>query len=72
MKNKIYQKIVLCTTLLAVVCLSILFFMQFIRNVSVGADNSRMKLEVNLDKYINFRNFTKFLKLNLLNSFLKN
>lgn len=54
MKNKIYQKIVLCTTLLAVVCLSILFFMQFIRNVSVGADNSRMKLEVNLDKYINY------------------
>lgn len=54
MKNKIYQKIVLYATLLAVVCLSILFFMQFIRNVSVGADNSRMKLEVNLDKYINF------------------
>lgn len=54
MKNKIYQKIVLCTTLLAVVCLSILFFMQFIRNVSVGADNSIMKLEVNLDKYINY------------------
>ena len=54
MKNKIYQKIVLCTTLLAVVCLSILFFMQFIKNVSVGADNSRMKLEVNLDKYINY------------------
>ena len=54
MKNKIYHKLVLCTTLLAVVCLSILFFMQFIRNVSVGADNSRMKLEVNLDKYINY------------------
>lgn len=54
MKNKIYQKIVLCATLLAVVSLSILFFMQFLRNVSVGADNSRMKLEVNLDKYINY------------------
>lgn len=54
MKNKNYQKIVLCATLLAVVCLSILFFMQFLRNVSVGADNSRMKLEVNLDKYINY------------------
>lgn len=54
MKNKIYQKIVLYVTLLAAVCFSMVFFVKFLKNVSIGADNSRMKLEVNLDKYINY------------------
>ena len=54
MKNKNCKKIISVIVLLAVFCLSILFFEKFLKNISIGADNSRMALDINLEKYINF------------------
>lgn len=54
--NKKYaKKIVMYMLLLISICSSILFFVKFLTNVSVGAENPTVSIEGNLEKYINFK-----------------
>lgn len=54
MVNKRKGKILAYTSLFVTICFSIVFFVKFLVNTSVGADNQKVSIEVNLDKYINY------------------
>lgn len=54
MVNKKKEKILAYACLCITICFSIVFFVKFLINTSVGADNQRVLIEANLDKYINY------------------
>ena len=54
MANKKREKILAYTCLFITICLSIVLFAKFLVNTSVGADNQKVLIEANLDKYINY------------------
>lgn len=54
MNNKKEERLLAYVCLLITICFSIVFFVKFLVNTSVGADNQRVFIEANLDKYINY------------------
>ena len=54
MVNNRKEKILAYMCLFITICFSIVFFIKFLVNTSVGADNQKIIIEANLDKYINY------------------
>lgn len=54
MANKRKEKLLAYMCLLMTICFSIVFFVKFLVNISVGADDQKIIIEANLDKYINY------------------
>lgn len=56
LKNRKFAKeIITCLISLLSVCLAVLFFARILTNISVGAESYSTDIEVNLEKYVNFK-----------------
>ena len=52
--NKSLNRIYIYFCLLLTICFAIVFFVKFLQNISIGADNQNISIDSKLEKYINY------------------